>query len=282
MEPVTPTGFATVVIHDGENCEKAALVALGNPLESGEGIIGFGATIPGVYSLSAEYKPDASHAASVAAECLALRVAYPPVAMVQAPEGGGTYTEGEVVPTKFSCTEGEGGSGLESCGGLSDSSGTGLLNTEVPGEQSYVVTARSQDGLSGTSRPVDYKVISACAGIHGYGRVGSLAGHGVIVLDQLSMRAGAREIFEAGIQQRTLGQLRLRSLDSSSCRVIPGGREFRGEGPATLQGRSGYQAAFSFAVTGSHITLGLEVHKGTELLYSTSAPMLKGAVELFT
>ena len=122
-------------------------------------------------------------------------------------------------------------------------------------------------------------VQQVCTGIHGYGRVGSLANEGVIVQDALSTSNGAKALFEAGIQKVGPGQLRLTALKGSYCRAINEGREFAGYGPATLKGVPGYYAAFSFAVQGSRITFSLEVRKGKELVYKTSGPMLAGTVE---
>jgi hypothetical protein len=203
----------------------------------------------------------------------------PPKAKIEFPASGGTYKQGEVVATAFSCEEGAGGTSLESCGGVKGSGGTGTLDTEELGEFPYTVTAKSADGLTGGAS-INYSVISACNTIHGYGRVGSYGSEGTIVSDELSLHAGAKERFEAGLEKWGLGQLRLRSLTSSLCKAIVGGREFQGKGPATLKGVGGYVATFSFAVAGSHITFSLEVTKGLTLLYSSTQSMLPGAVEV--
>ena len=225
-------------------------------------------------------------------------VAAPPEATIESPKSGGTYKQGEVVPTSFSCKEGAFGPGLASCGSVKSASsgeqtltGSGQLNTEELGEHQYTVTATSEDGQAGTSAPTKYTVVSACTRIHGYGRVGSVGEEGVIVADELSLPPGSKETFEAGIQKGSIGEVRLTKLEKGSCRVIPGGREFLGSGPATVKGVPGYTVSFSFAVVGKQITLSLTVTgaKGGPpktlpkgVIFSTIQTMLPGSVEIIS
>jgi hypothetical protein len=73
--------------------------------------------------------------------------ALPPTASISSPLAGGVYSPGQVVPTVFSCVEGEGAPGIASCldsNGASGSSGT--LDTSTVGPHTYTVTAISEDG----------------------------------------------------------------------------------------------------------------------------------------
>ncbi len=81
-----------------------------------------------------------------------------PTASIGSPAGGGTYAQGAVVPTSFSCAEGAGGPGVESCADSHGGSGTsGTLDTSTVGAHTYTVTALSKDGETGTAS-IDYTV----------------------------------------------------------------------------------------------------------------------------
>ncbi len=91
------------------------------------------------------------------------RIAAPPIAKITEPLSGGAYPEGSVVKTRFSCSDGAGGSGIESCVGSDGaSSGSGLLATSTPGSHQYTVSATSRDGESATAT-IDYTVAGALA-----------------------------------------------------------------------------------------------------------------------
>jgi YVTN family beta-propeller protein len=88
-----------------------------------------------------------------------------PKASIEAPVGGWTYLQGVVVKTKFSCTEGKGGPGLESCTDSNGGSGnSGVLETSTLGPHSYTVTANSKDEET-DSASIGYTVVgSICTG----------------------------------------------------------------------------------------------------------------------
>lgn len=81
-----------------------------------------------------------------------------PIATISSPAGGGVYTVGKSVLTRFSCSDGAGGPGIASCvdsNGASD--GSGRLDTLKPGKYTYTVTATSRDGQS-TRASLQYTV----------------------------------------------------------------------------------------------------------------------------
>jgi hypothetical protein len=96
-------------------------------------------------------------------ESITYTVAAPPSASITSPPAGGTYEQGQVVPTSFTCAEGASGPGLESCddgaGANTIAGGSGALDTTTLGEHTYVVTATSPDGQS-ASASVTYTVVA--------------------------------------------------------------------------------------------------------------------------
>jgi YVTN family beta-propeller protein len=89
----------------------------------------------------------------------------PPKASIEAPASAGTYLQGAIVTTRFSCTEGEDATGLESCTDSNGGSGTsGVLETSILGPHTYTVTAKSKDEETGTAS-INYAVVaSICTG----------------------------------------------------------------------------------------------------------------------
>ena len=108
------------------------------------------------------------------------RVVPAPNATISSPATGGSYAQGQVVPTSFFCAEGPYGPGLVSCvdsvGTTTSAGGTGSLDTSTPGQHTYSVTATSYDGDAVTTS-IAYSVRpsaapSSCSapagGPHGY------------------------------------------------------------------------------------------------------------------
>jgi hypothetical protein len=93
------------------------------------------------------------------------QLAAPPTATISSPAGGQAYVIGTPVPTSFSCAEGTGGPGIESCTDSNGvATGTGALDTSSAGEHTYTVTAVSEDGEEGRAQVI-YTVTKATPAI---------------------------------------------------------------------------------------------------------------------
>jgi len=82
----------------------------------------------------------------------------PDVSIVQ-PSPNAIYTQGEDVPSGFTCSEGSGGPGLASCLDQDGQSAGAQLDTSSTGPHTFTVTATSSDGLT-SDQTVTYTVES--------------------------------------------------------------------------------------------------------------------------
>ncbi len=104
---------------------------------------------PHTYTVTSKSKDGETGTASITYTVVE---AFPPKASIESPASGATYQLGAVVTTKFFCTEGEGGPGLESCMDSNGGFGTsGTLDTSTLGPHTYTVTSKSKDGETGTA-----------------------------------------------------------------------------------------------------------------------------------
>ncbi len=104
-----------------------------------------------------------------------------PTAAISSPADGQTYAVGQSVPTSFTCSEGADGATISTCLDSDGSTGSGALDTSVPGTYTYRVTATDGDGESETAS-ITYSVVSPAPPVfppppsHGYWLVGSDGG----------------------------------------------------------------------------------------------------------
>jgi len=107
------------------------------------------------YTVTATSKDGQSAQASIR-----YTVAAPPEAKIEAPAGGGLYTVGQKVLTRFTCRDGKGGTGIASCKDSNRATSPGTLSTRQPGKHTYTVTAKSKDGQQVTVS-IQYTVAAA-------------------------------------------------------------------------------------------------------------------------
>ena len=85
----------------------------------------------------------------------------PPAASIGSPADNQSFGLNQSVATSFSCGEGSGGPGIQSCTDSNGASGgTGTLDTTTSGSHTYSVTATSSDGQTATAT-IDYTVATA-------------------------------------------------------------------------------------------------------------------------
>jgi hypothetical protein len=118
--------------------------------------------VPGTYQVSLTVR-DASGSTDAATQTVPITITGAavglPTAAITAPADNQIYTQGQVVATSFSCTEGAGGPGIESCVDANGAASPGSLDTSTAGPHTYTVTAKSKDGQTGTAE-VSYTVTS--------------------------------------------------------------------------------------------------------------------------
>jgi len=139
----------------------------GTPIDTSSG-----ASTSHFYSKAGTYQvtltvTDGSGSTNASTQTLPITISGPtvtaPTALITSPSNNQTYTQGQVVATSFSCTEGTGGPGIESCTDSNAGTSPGTLDTSTVGPHTYTVTAKSKDGQTGTAE-VSYTVTASQGG----------------------------------------------------------------------------------------------------------------------
>jgi YVTN family beta-propeller protein len=208
----------------------------------------------------------------------------PPTAEIKSPLSGGKYKQGEVIHTKFSCKEGEGGTGIASCKDENGvpSSEEGTLETTMLGSHTYTVTAKSNDGLEGKAK-IEYSVEAAppaCKTAEGTGSYKKRGETGRLNLrDRLSTNTAESDVLQISSESGAV-RFGLTKLTSASCGVVEGGFAFSGEGPAREYKKTGYTIHFSISVIKGKTYFSSTLTKGSEKIHEAVGEPLSKSNEV--
>jgi hypothetical protein len=218
------------------------------------------------------------------AKTVSYTVAAPPTAEIKSPATGGTYKQGEVIHTKFACSEGAGGTGIASCTDENSvpSSEEGTLETTMLGSHTYTVTAKSKDGLERSAK-IEYSVIPAppaCKTAEGAGTYKKRGEPGRLNLrDKLSTSTSEAQFLQVSAESGAV-HFGLKKLTSASCGAIEGGFAFSGEGPAREYRKTGYTIHFSISVSKGKTYFSSTLSKGATVIHEAIGEPLSKSNEV--
>ncbi len=242
---------------------------------------------PGIYDWVAVYNGDAQNEPSESACGSEVeKVAAPPTATIASPLTGGTYKQGEVITTTFSCVDGEDGPGIESCTDSNGGSGaSGTLETTTLGPHTYTVTAKSKDGQTGTAE-ISYTVEPAgpaCTTATGVGTYLKLHQTGRLkLMDKLNTSGKGQQHLRVALESGVI-RFHLTRLEHANCSTtVLGGLRFTGSGQAALETQHGYKINFSIEVREGHTYFQAELTKGEEVIEEAlGQPLASSSEQIF-
>jgi hypothetical protein len=120
-----------------------------------------------------------------------------------------------------------------------------------------------------------------CTRANGIGHIAPKGPEGVNFTEHLSTNLASPQSFHASTPGREM-RLAVKSLTTASCGKVEGGLQFSGQGPGSVNGKSGYTASFAIAITSAgyyvrHPYLTLTIERGGVVIYSVANARLTNA-----